>query len=88
MKKRILTIMTFSIVMLFCACTQESNTCIGCQGPNLISAGTPYCEGQIFDDEYNLAPNYDGVTLTSSIMNDIVNNSNGSCQFLDMGSQD
>ena len=88
MKNIFLPIIYFFILLIFNSCAKDSNNCIGCGNPTIIAAGTIYCEGQVFQDDWNIAPNHDGVVLTNSIMNDIVSNSNGWCTFQDMGSQD
>ena len=45
-----------------------------------LNSVTPYCIG-VFHDDASIAPSYDGMVLTQTIMDDIVNSSNGWCEF-------
>ena len=80
----ILKSILFLFLILTTSCKDDaSGNCIGCSDPNstILNSVGVYCNGMIFQDEANVAPNYDGMILTQSIMDDIVNNSNGWCEF-------
>ena len=77
------TIFLFFFSMFFSSCDDDaSGNCIGCSDPNstTLNSVTPYCIGMVFHDDANIAPNYDGMVLTQTIIDDIVNNSNGWCE--------
>ena len=77
------TIFLFFFSMFFSSCDDDaSGNCIGCSDPNstTLNSVTPYCIGMVFHDDANIAPNYDGMVLTQTMMDDIVNNSNGWCE--------
>ena len=75
-------IILFSVLISFSSCDDASGNCIGCADPNstTLNSVTPYCIGMVFNDDANIAPNYDGMVLTQAIMNDIVNSTNGWCE--------
>ena len=77
------TIFLFFVSISFSSCDDASGNCIGCTDPNstTLNSVTPYCIGMVFNDDANIAPNYDGMVLTETIMDDIVNSSNGWCEF-------
>jgi len=72
-----------SFMVTLSSCDDAAGNCIGCSDPNstVLAAVTPYCIGMVFNDDLNIVPNYDGVVLTESIMNDIVIASNGWCEI-------
>jgi len=78
-----LTILLFFVSISFSSCDDASGNCIGCSDPTstTLNSVTPYCIGMVFHDDANIAPNYDGMVLTQSIMDDIVNSSNGWCEI-------
>ena len=83
MKFILKTIISLFFVAIYSSCDDASGNCIGCSDPNsttLNSVGV-YCIGMVFQDDANIAPNYDGMVLTQAIMDDIVNNTNGWCEF-------
>lgn len=77
------TIFLFFIQFSISSCDDASGNCISCVDPNstTLNSVTPYCIGMAFHDDANIAPNYDGMLLTQSIMDDIVNSSNGWCEI-------
>ena len=69
--------------MFFSSCDDDaSGNCIGCSDPNstTLNSVTPYCIGMVFHDDANIAPQYDGMVLTQTMIDDIVMNSNGWCE--------
>jgi len=57
--------------------------CIECSNPdpNVMSSAYAYCEGGVYTDDQGVSPSHDGVTLTEPIMQDIINDSNGWCDW-------
>ena len=75
-------IILFSVLIPFSSCDDASGNCIGCSDPSstTLNSVTPYCIGMVFHDDANIAPQYDGIVLTQTMMDDIVINSNGWCE--------